>query len=122
MRHLAEKVRDFVFIQGGMGHDVPSIRSYVFRIQHKWDFQGLWNQQQFLNKRIANGDFEKFISIFRLIDFIFPLSYPYELLCFLTRKIRSNQYWNSWNWLEVIRKRAKQLKLPLQLLRKAKDW
>lgn len=41
---------------------------------------------------------------------------------FLARKIRSNQYWNSWNWLEVIRKRAKQLKLPLQLLRKAKDW
>lgn len=54
------------------------IRSHVFRIQHKRDFQGLWNQQKFLNKRIANGDFVKFIlvfSIFRLIDFIFPLSF-----------------------------------------------
>ena len=69
-----EKVRDLVF-RGIWDMFHPFwIRSHVFRIQHKQDFQGLWNQQEFLNKRI---DFVKFIlvfSIFRLIDFIFPLS------------------------------------------------
>lgn len=44
-----EKVRDLVF-RGIWDMFHPFwIRSHVFRIQHKRDFQGLWNQQKFLS-------------------------------------------------------------------------